>query len=91
MQNTIVINRKAKKLAMRLKISMTGGSDAHTPEEVGSAYTLFPDWVKDEEDAIKAIKDGKISAGGRSQPIISLISYDFNKLLRWIGRRGRRI
>jgi predicted metal-dependent phosphoesterase TrpH len=85
------INRKGKKLAMELDKPMTGGSDAHTPQELGTAYTEFPDWVKSEGDAIKAIKEGEMSAGGSSQSWASLISQNLNKVLKWVGRKGKRI
>ena len=85
------INRKAERLAKEMKKPMTGGSDAHGIHEIGAAYTVFPDWVDDEGDVIEAIRQGDVSPGGSSQGWSSLLSYNTEKLLRWIGRKGRHI
>ncbi len=85
------INKKAERLAKDMGKPMTGGSDAHEIHEIGAAYTVFPDWVEDEDDAINAIKQGKVSPGGSSQRWSALLSYNTEKLLRWIGRKGRHI
>ena len=85
------INRKAERLAEEMGKPMTGGSDAHEINEIGAAYTVFPDWVEDENDAIKAIEQGKVSPGGSSQGWRALLSYNTEKLFRWISRGGGHI
>jgi predicted metal-dependent phosphoesterase TrpH len=40
--NLHAFNERAIQAAQRLGIPVTGGSDAHRPEDVGSCYTVFP-------------------------------------------------
>jgi len=53
-------NFKAYSLALELEIPCLGGSDTHVIDRVGKFVTSFPDWVRDTEDLIKAVKDGKV-------------------------------
>jgi hypothetical protein len=68
------INRK---IARRLNLPQTGGTDAHAPPEIGMAYSLV-DASLDKNEIISAIKKGKVKACGEAIPL----------LLRL--RRGRR-
>jgi hypothetical protein len=45
--NMPAFNEKAVEVARALRIPFTGGSDAHSPGEVGSCYTEFDDEVTD--------------------------------------------
>lgn len=85
------INRKGMKLAEEMKRPVTGGSDAHTLDEIGKAYTVLPDGVKSERDVIEAIKSGNVSAGGSSQSSTVLIKQGFRKTTAWLKRGFRRI
>jgi predicted metal-dependent phosphoesterase TrpH len=68
------INRK---IAKRLDLPQTGGTDAHTAPEIGMAYSLVnADLEKDK--IILAIKEGKVKACGKSIPWLMRL------------RRGRR-
>lgn len=49
-------NLKAYELSIRLNVPALGGSDAHVLEQVGKFATWMPDWVKDEDSFIKAVK-----------------------------------
>jgi hypothetical protein len=51
-------NVQAVKAAKTLGIPFTGGSDAHTPQEVGACYTEFDDAVT-EKNLISLLKAGK--------------------------------
>jgi predicted metal-dependent phosphoesterase TrpH len=51
-------NVKAVKVAELLKLPFTGGSDAHTPRDVGSCFTEFDDSVT-EETFIDLLKQGR--------------------------------
>ncbi|MCK4967633.1 MAG: CehA/McbA family metallohydrolase [Candidatus Aenigmarchaeota archaeon] len=55
---SILRNKKAKKIATKLKRSQTGGSDAHGKFEIGNAYTEIEVTEKTEKDVILAIKNG---------------------------------
>lgn len=66
-------NTKARELAIKLEKAMTAGSDAHTPYEVGKAYTQLKGSTS--EDVYRAIKRKMTyPAGGKSNPIYRLIS-----------------
>ena len=46
--NMHAMNKKAIRTAQKLELPFTGGSDAHSPAEVGSCYTEFDDPVTPE-------------------------------------------
>jgi predicted metal-dependent phosphoesterase TrpH len=53
-------NEQAIELAQSLKLQGIAGSDARTSlDEIGLAATLFKEPVKNQEDLVKAISDGK--------------------------------
>lgn len=52
-------NGHARKAAAKMGIATTGGSDAHWAEDVGLAYTEFPEDVKDEKGVLEALKTGR--------------------------------
>lgn len=55
--------RQARRLAERLRLPQTAGSDAHHPKEVGRAYTLIDaDLARD--DVIEAIRKGRTTPFG---------------------------
>jgi len=55
--------RQARRLAERLRLPQTAGSDAHHPKEVGKAYTLIDaDLTRD--DVIEAIRKGRTTPFG---------------------------
>lgn len=55
-------NGLALEVARLRGLANTGGSDAHTREEIGSYVTLFKNKIVNEEDLIREIKGGKIEA-----------------------------
>ncbi|HVP41676.1 MAG TPA: CehA/McbA family metallohydrolase [Candidatus Krumholzibacteriaceae bacterium] len=58
------INRK---IAQRLSLPQTGGTDAHTALEIGMAYSLV-DADLEKDEIISAIKKGKVEAYGKAIP-----------------------
>jgi hypothetical protein len=60
------INRK---IARRLNLPQTGGTDAHTALEIGMAYSLV-DASLDKDEIISAIKKGKVKAYGKAIPLL---------------------
>jgi len=54
-------NVKALEVARTLGIPVTGGSDAHTPGEIGNYVTKFENEIYNEFDFIQAIKSGEFS------------------------------
>jgi ADP-ribosylglycohydrolase/predicted metal-dependent phosphoesterase TrpH len=55
-------NKKAKKAAQKMKLSGSGGSDAHFPSAVGRFFTEFTVPIKTIEDLVEAIKKGQFRA-----------------------------
>lgn len=60
-------NHLSHRLAQRLRVPETAGSDAHHPQEIGKAYTLvYSD--SNREDIIEAIRKGKTTPFGKPIP-----------------------
>jgi hypothetical protein len=59
-----VIFSMNQKLADRLGLPATGGSDSHIPETVGRSYTIVESESTDYLDVIKAIRLGHTRVGG---------------------------
>jgi predicted metal-dependent phosphoesterase TrpH len=53
-----------QKLADRLGLPITGGSDSHVPATIGRSYTIVNSESTDYDDVIKAIKLGRTRVGG---------------------------
>lgn len=56
--------RLGRRLATRLDLPQTAGTDAHYPEEIGSAYTII-DADSNTDDVIQAIKKGRTEPVGK--------------------------
>jgi len=54
-------NQRALQAALRLRLPVTGGSDAHRPDEIGSCYTEFPEPVT-ADNFIDVLKSGHYAA-----------------------------
>ncbi len=52
-------NKKAFEFAKKMDLPMIAGSDSHSEEEVGKAYTIFEQKISTIEDLIFAIKNKK--------------------------------
>lgn len=63
-----------RRLAVRLGLPQTGGSDAHHASEIGTAYTIV-DADSDSDDIVEAIRKGMVTP--------------FGKPLAWDERFGR--
>ena len=83
-------NRKAERLARELGLPMVGGSDAHTLEDIGKAYTVFID-VESEDDILGEMRRGNTEPGGSSQTTMAMLSHGKRKLTKWAKRGFRRI
>jgi hypothetical protein len=69
----------SRRLATRLKIPQTAGSDSHLPETIGSAYTLIES-DPDKDEIIQAIKRGKTIPCGKPIPLTKRIKKMYLKL-----------
>lgn len=72
-----------QKLANRLKLPITGGSDSHIPETIGRAYTLVESESNDYRDVIKAIKLGRTRVGGSYTRFGEWFAKNVSKRLNW--------
>lgn len=58
-RNTVPENLRAQVLAEKHKLSMTGGSDAHTVEELAKFPTRFPERIETRQALIEALRAGR--------------------------------
>ncbi|RLE52906.1 MAG: hypothetical protein DRJ30_07415 [Candidatus Methanomethylicota archaeon] len=70
------------KIANKLELPMTGGSDAHQPENVGDAYTLVKVEEKSSEGILEAIKKGLTEPGGGLSPLKIRLKLGLKFILR---------
>jgi len=73
-----------RRLAHRLGLPEIAGSDAHFPEEIGSAYTVV-DAGSNRNDVVEAIRKGKTQLFGKPIPWIRRLergSEDVKRILR---------
>jgi predicted metal-dependent phosphoesterase TrpH len=54
----------AEKASRRLGLPSFGGSDSHTPETIGDAYTCIDSDSRSLKDILKAMRDGRVQAVG---------------------------
>ena len=84
-------NRGAKKLARELNLGMIGGSDAHRPKEIGTAYTVFEGSSLGVYDIGRHIKQKRSIAGGRSLPYYKEIGLALKIFVKWLLRGAKKI
>ena len=80
-------NDKSFKLAKENGKCMTAGSDAHKPEFIGDGYTVLPDDCKTWQDAIQAIRDGKVELHTTHRKKIASLRYGLRCIFNW-SKRG---
>jgi predicted metal-dependent phosphoesterase TrpH len=83
-------NRKAAKVARRLGKPCVGGSDAHNARFVGFGRT-FVESELDVASILSAIRDGRVSAGGRQTPLRTYTRQSLNNTWKKIKRFTRRV
>lgn len=83
-------NRKAARIARRLDKPCVGGSDAHHARYVGFGRT-FVDAEPTVPAILQAIRDGKVSCGGRKTPLRIYTRQSLKSTWRKIARFSRRV
>jgi predicted metal-dependent phosphoesterase TrpH len=73
--------RRGLKMALKVNVPMTAGSDAHQPESVGNAYTIIDAEGEGVEEILEAIRVGRVKITGRLSSIRSRISIAFKQIL----------
>lgn len=79
-------DRRAREVAAARGIGATGGSDAHGVEELGRAWTAFPDGADRLDQLLEALQGGRTVAEGRSAGF----AYRAGIAARSLGLRLRR-
>ena len=82
-------NRRALALARSLDRPEIGGSDAHSGDDIGKAFTVFPDGCQNQEDLVKAILSKQTAGKGSSRTAPGSIGYGLKCISEW-ARRGFR-
>jgi predicted metal-dependent phosphoesterase TrpH len=78
-------NKKAKKMAIELKVPQVGGSDSHMLTTIGAGYTEI-DAQPDEGSVLNAIRNGKTRPGGKAAPLHIVILQVMRGALRRIKK-----
>lgn len=86
-------NIRAKKFAQEIRLPVTGGSDARTPEMIGKGLTVFsPDLtIQNWQDCLGAIRVGKTSVKGESLALGPFFVDRFDLLMNVVGIVGKSI
>ncbi len=80
-------NYFAARSAAHLHLGVTGGSDAHSVEIVGVAYTdVDVEGDASSHDVLNAIKAGRSQARGKTSPRLLVLSHPFKGLAGYFGR-----
>jgi len=83
-------NALARRVAEGKGSPVTAGSDAHSLDQVGKAYSVI-DGCDCEEDVLEAIRKGAISVGGRSRSAKEGVVYSVETLVEWLRGDFRRL
>jgi len=83
-------NALARKVAEEKRSPMTAGSDAHSLDQIGKAFSLV-DSCGNEDDLVEAIRKGLVSVGGRSRSTREGIIYSLETFYEWLRGDFRRL
>ena len=83
-------NRKAGRIAGRLEKPCVGGSDAHNARFVGFGRT-FVEAEPEMQAIFTAIREGRVSCGGRKTPLRTYTRQSLNNTWRKLKRLTRRL
>lgn len=78
-------NQKAEKLADKLKLGKTGGSDCHQTLDIGKGYTEFEIESLEIADILEEIHKRRTTVGGESMSSKKIISRSYKSLISWFG------
>ncbi len=85
-RSSVSTNHKAARLANDLRSPHIGGSDAHSPGNIGRAATIFPDDCRTAEDMVDAIRMGKTMAVGNGRSNLEAVSSGLKCIKEWFQR-----
>ncbi len=88
---SVARNARAARIARGRRLGTTGGSDAHTAEELGTAWTRFPAGVTRPEELLRALADGRTVAEGAALGAPARLRLALRSLRLRLGRGLRPI
>jgi len=77
-------NERAMRIGIEQGRTMTGGSDGHSREEIGRAWTIFPPEVRTVKLALEALRNGMVKPGGRGLFITGMGRLKVKGTKRWL-------
>lgn len=84
-------NRKSRRLAGKLKLGQTGGTDSHILDEIGKAFTQFEGSPETEEEVIEQIVKRRTTVNGESRHMLGTLEYVYSAVTKWIRRGMKKI
>jgi predicted metal-dependent phosphoesterase TrpH len=84
-------NAHARKVAAGRKIGMTGGSDAHWPQQIGRCRTVFQNPPSSVEELLEEIRAGRTDGVGDGLTFGQQMSHNAGMFSRWLKRGGKRM
>lgn len=84
-------NQKAAGVAARRGLAATGGGDVHQLADLGLAYTEFGEDVRTVDAALRALRDGRMVAGGRALGLPGRVRVEIRTVLLRVQRGFRGI
>jgi predicted metal-dependent phosphoesterase TrpH len=79
-------NRKAVLLASKIAAAVTGGSDAHGPEEIGNGQTVLLNPVETVDELLECIRKGGSRAAGTEPSMGKVVGDATSNVYRYIKR-----
>jgi predicted metal-dependent phosphoesterase TrpH len=84
-------NQRARKLADDMGAGKTGGSDCHSLEHLGNAYTVIENPIYDYDDFLEAIRKGQSRGEGGYRKFWGTPKYAAGCVYFWLRRGMKRI
>ena len=84
-------NKRSRRLADRLRLGHTGGTDSHVLGEIGKAYTLFQGSPASEDDVIEEIVRRRTTAEGENRQMRETLDYVYSSVTKWMKRGMKKI
>ncbi len=84
-------NRLARKVAEGKGLAMTGGSDAHHPQDIGRSRTVFENPPSTAEELLEEIRAKRTDGKGQGLTLGGQLSHNAGMFGRWLRRGGKRM
>jgi predicted metal-dependent phosphoesterase TrpH len=84
-------NKLASKLAGGRGLGMTGGSDAHHPEQIGRCRSVFENPPSSVEELLEEIRANRTTGKGAGLTLSGQWSHNLGMFGRWLKRGGKRM